>query len=164
MEAKEAAESSRQALNAAGYKVAGALDQLRSYFREVDALPLDAVKRNSELILGPVAGNVLNKIASQLTNIPQDQKRANHVVDWTRAPYSLVRDVLDSFQEFGEQKAATERAVKQAEEVSEEIRRPFAQSRPEAPITCIWSHREKQAFSPVQIGLGAPIANATTST
>jgi len=162
IEAKQAAAQARQDLNSAGYKVAGALDELRGYFRQSDALPIATVRENCELILGKAASNVLEKIASQLPRIAQNAHLAEHQVDWTAAPYTLVRGVIDSFTEFGKQKAKTAAAVKAAEATNEETLRPFAQSRPEQQISSIWDKHDKQAgISPMSIGIGATISNAT---
>jgi hypothetical protein len=162
IEANRDAAQARQDLNSSGYKVAGCLDKLRNYFREVDALPIESVRENCQLLLGKAASNVLEKVASQLPRITQDAKLGFHDVDWTAAPYSLVRDVLDSFTAFSKQKAKTASAEQEAAEIREDLSRPFVESAPEDQVFSIWDRHDKQAaLNPAAIGLAASIGGAT---
>jgi hypothetical protein len=142
------------------YSVANTVDALRGYFKEASSLPFPQVHDNVRLVLGNRGDQLMTKLAHEH---PQFTKRAGrpHNCDWSRPPYSWVKRALDLVDEFSVARTALEAAEKVAAAESQETLRPFVQRPMQSVITgSVWDYQsriEKQAISPLGIGLGSAV-------
>jgi hypothetical protein len=124
----------RQATVKAAYDAMGSIDKLSNYFRQVDALPFDGVKRNAEIVLGSRAAKLMDKIAEDKI-VRKNTSDQPHIVEWDKAPYSLVKAALDAADTF-----VTARYTLHASEVNYTekrgaLMRPFSESRSHGVLT-----------------------------
>jgi len=124
------------------YKVAADVSAVGEYFRQPGAYDINEVRVNARAALG-APGHKLVEHATRMFKIAMaEPKRFTHSVDWTQAPYSLVKQALDTMADF-EQKRATLIAFEQ--ELPEKragALRPFCQT-PENDVIVgsVWDNR-----------------------
>lgn len=103
--AKQAVEKRRQEAAEWEQKQAQALDDLVLYFRRLDRIPYQAVRKQAEAMLGREGTAVLDKAAGVW---PHMTKQAGTVdtVNWQAAPYSLITKYLQAARLCKEARAA----------------------------------------------------------
>jgi len=163
---KRAVEEKKLETVGLSYKAIAVMDKLANYFRAPGSLPWSAVRENVEAARGQRGAKLLDKVASQYKLAKVASSPLAHCVDWTRAPYSLVADCLQTANQFVECRQQYQQMEKDAAASAEETLRPFSQTPGTAVITgSAWgdpSSTEKQAKLPIApLATGAAIHSAT---
>jgi hypothetical protein len=181
-------------------KVAAAFGGLQTYFRQVGSLPIEDVQANVEALHGAAGEALFDKLASMsgmcMASGPVQLKKkkkadekdvkatqlkrasANHAVDGSRAPYSLVTEIVNgakahstAFNKAAEfEKSASALELKLHRALAAESPTPLA---PDPSLSLLRRlHGEKRAFGgPIagtlmtgaQLGLGATAGQSILS-
>jgi len=153
------------------YDVAHAIDGVADYFKRTDSLPFSQVHENAKLVLGAPGDQLMAKVASENPQFARKQG-APHDVDWKSEPYSLIKRALQTFNDFTEARKVLDDLRKTADTTIEETLRPFVPvCRPGIITGSVWETpspepkqaMEKEAISPVSIGIGGMLSGGLSA-
>jgi hypothetical protein len=141
----------RHAAIKAAYAVVETMDKCAEYFRDPTSVPFTVAQKNAAAVLGSRVEKLMQKVATDKTVAYRQRKEKTpqlltEPIDWTQAPYSLIKSALDAVDAF----AATQESLKQTEvataEKRAELLRPFCEGLSSPVILgSVWS--EKTAIS-----------------
>jgi len=157
------AEAARTRFTKAGYDVVRNIEKVASYFRQPDALPWKSVRTNIVAARGPVGERFMDKVAADHKIVLKRTGEATHPLNWREAPYSLIKDALDSMKEFQNAKSALIDFEKEALTRHQETMRPFAETRGTPVITgSVWDNRSlnKEAVGMLGLGIAGGVGGA----
>lgn len=125
--AKLRIDTTRREAQQAFDKASAVVCELVDYFQKSASLPYSEVSANAIKVFGKKAEGLMKMVGNQLNhNVKKASANFNRPIDYTKAPYKLVKDCLVYSAEYQQKRAKYVDTAKEASAAMEKAVRPFA--------------------------------------
>lgn len=168
LDAARELDNQRGVASAAHDKLVGSITKLGEYFRKTDCEPFLGVKGNMTRIFGKKAEalfSILEKRNRSLTKQAGSGKEFFSLVEFSKQPYSLVKECLENAEDYLKKQASFEEFQKKASALSEETLLPFVVPQDQATsLGVLGSFEKKSNLGALAAGyILSPAAGATAA-